>query len=571
MTTDSSRLGDLNLFAFDLYDKNSDGTLGVEEIEAMIKDIYGKKAATNTHAKAITYALKALDIKQDIDAETFTQFCKNHYYLLFPAFEMQIYLQGSTLGRGFWNRNADRRVQLSNGRFIPIGKFMELHLNKALYSETVHGAIARSSAPVDDSAMMILATTGTRQQRMESQNHTVTSLDDHGRAIQKLAPAPVPSHRLTQEERYVEHNTKDVAQIYKDITALTKTKLIDANGIARTASHDSDSGGENSNGRISNGRRASTSVVPVNGQSLTLRSRSNSKDSSIDDGNPSAGLALFADVQHDKEQDHEAHLKHKNKPKPAHHNAPGYKSSPRASNGHYHSDSDDEKTGRSTGIAEIINPHQLAKHKDDNHSHHKHHEHHEKSSPHHRDREHSLDRKNVHSSSHNKIEKPPLLPVTPGSPEKLKPMSASHTDGFSLTEMIKKRQEDEEKSIQRKERHQHRAEEREAHKNDHGHHGDHVKGDNHGNHHHHKDKEGKEGGHASHGHTHAAEGEQHISGSRSPSAHAHHRQQHESDHQRHIGHYTDDTEHKQLEERRHSRAATPESTRRNSQDTVKMH
>jgi hypothetical protein len=42
--------------------------------------------------------------------------------------------------------------------------------------------------------------------------------------IQKLAPAPV--HRLTQEERYVEHNTKDVAQIYKDITALTKTKVI---------------------------------------------------------------------------------------------------------------------------------------------------------------------------------------------------------------------------------------------------------------------------------------------------------------------------------------------------------
>lgn len=40
---------------------------------------------------------------------------------------------------------------------------------------------------------------------------------------QKLAPAPV--HRLTQEERYVEHNTKDVAQIYKDITALTKTKV----------------------------------------------------------------------------------------------------------------------------------------------------------------------------------------------------------------------------------------------------------------------------------------------------------------------------------------------------------
>ncbi len=41
-----------DLFAFDLYDRNLDGSLGVEEIEAMVHDIYGKRSRTNTHAKA---------------------------------------------------------------------------------------------------------------------------------------------------------------------------------------------------------------------------------------------------------------------------------------------------------------------------------------------------------------------------------------------------------------------------------------------------------------------------------------------------------------------------------------
>jgi Ca2+-binding EF-hand superfamily protein len=39
------------LFAFDLYDKDGTGELSVEELEQMIKDIYGKNYETNPNAR----------------------------------------------------------------------------------------------------------------------------------------------------------------------------------------------------------------------------------------------------------------------------------------------------------------------------------------------------------------------------------------------------------------------------------------------------------------------------------------------------------------------------------------
>ena len=84
----------------------------------MLKDIYGKAFNTNVYAKklvpssslsflnltlhhlhSISNNMHSLDEIGEIDAEAFCKFAKNHNALLFPAFEMQIYLQGSTLGK----------------------------------------------------------------------------------------------------------------------------------------------------------------------------------------------------------------------------------------------------------------------------------------------------------------------------------------------------------------------------------------------------------------------------------------------------------------------------------------
>lgn len=63
-----------------------------------------------------------------VDIDTFRKFVKKHPALLFPAFEMQSKMQKHTLGFAYWKRLADKRLKLSNGQFVPIKKFMELHL-----------------------------------------------------------------------------------------------------------------------------------------------------------------------------------------------------------------------------------------------------------------------------------------------------------------------------------------------------------------------------------------------------------------------------------------------------------
>ena len=63
-----------------------------------------------------------------VDIDTFRKFVKKHPALLFPAFEMQSKMQKYTLGFSFWKRLADKRLKLSSGQFVPIKKFMELHL-----------------------------------------------------------------------------------------------------------------------------------------------------------------------------------------------------------------------------------------------------------------------------------------------------------------------------------------------------------------------------------------------------------------------------------------------------------
>jgi hypothetical protein len=66
----------------------------------------------------------------DVNAEQFCLFAKNHNALLFPAFEMQKALQKSTLGVNFWTTNAERRIEMSNGKFMPVAKFMQLVRHK---------------------------------------------------------------------------------------------------------------------------------------------------------------------------------------------------------------------------------------------------------------------------------------------------------------------------------------------------------------------------------------------------------------------------------------------------------
>jgi Ca2+-binding EF-hand superfamily protein len=84
----------LGLFTFDLYDKDCSGTLSYEEIEMMLKEIYGPHFHSNKNAgSVIPYLQHHSKRKGVVDLDDFEVFAKNHASLFFPSFELQKSLQ----------------------------------------------------------------------------------------------------------------------------------------------------------------------------------------------------------------------------------------------------------------------------------------------------------------------------------------------------------------------------------------------------------------------------------------------------------------------------------------------
>lgn len=157
----------LDMFAFDLYDNDASGELSAKEIQVMLKDIYGKEVKTNVFAKQVLTDIKAIKGDAIFDIQEFRKFVKTHQALLFPAFQMQFALQKKILGKGFWTNNAERRLRLSDGNYISIQKFMEIHVDKELMKKTTEAALL-GTENMDKHALLILESTGTRANRKGS-------------------------------------------------------------------------------------------------------------------------------------------------------------------------------------------------------------------------------------------------------------------------------------------------------------------------------------------------------------------------------------------------------------------
>ena len=66
----------------------------------------------------------AKNFRDPFTIDTFRAFVKTHQALLFPAFQMQLALQRKFLGTAFWEKNADRRMEICNGKYISVGAFI---------------------------------------------------------------------------------------------------------------------------------------------------------------------------------------------------------------------------------------------------------------------------------------------------------------------------------------------------------------------------------------------------------------------------------------------------------------
>ena len=108
----------------------------------MLKDIYGDKFEQNANAKSIIKKIN--EFTEPVDINTFRKFAKQHQALLFPAFMMQTKMQSKILGCRFWSNLANKRIEISKGRYIPISEFLKLHTNKDMLQATVTGDILES-------------------------------------------------------------------------------------------------------------------------------------------------------------------------------------------------------------------------------------------------------------------------------------------------------------------------------------------------------------------------------------------------------------------------------------------
>ena len=70
--------------------------------------------------------LKKIEKKTHLDAEKFFEFCRYHNAMLFPAFQLQLKLQETVMGRSFWEKCTNRRVELSKGTYVTMGDLMEM-------------------------------------------------------------------------------------------------------------------------------------------------------------------------------------------------------------------------------------------------------------------------------------------------------------------------------------------------------------------------------------------------------------------------------------------------------------
>lgn len=82
-------------------------------------------SALSSSVHSVAADLKQIENSgQLLNIDQYRQFVKTHQALLFPAFQMQLALQRRILGVRFWERNANKRLKFSNGKYISIGNFI---------------------------------------------------------------------------------------------------------------------------------------------------------------------------------------------------------------------------------------------------------------------------------------------------------------------------------------------------------------------------------------------------------------------------------------------------------------
>lgn len=141
----------LVMFAFDLYDRDSSGEIDMEELQGMLRELYGKRYAENSTAVNLIKHINALnnrEFAENVSVDTFAEFVRSHPAMLSPAFLMQQNLRDRVLGGHWWDQRARERVKV-RGHKIKIHELMKAHLSE----KSFHSLLDAVNRDDDENAM----------------------------------------------------------------------------------------------------------------------------------------------------------------------------------------------------------------------------------------------------------------------------------------------------------------------------------------------------------------------------------------------------------------------------------
>ena len=116
--------GGLILFAFTLYDSDDSGELEMDELEKLLKDVYGVNGLKEN--PRVLSLVRQIDKSGDgsVQIHEFIYACKRYQLILKPAFSVQASLQHQTFGEKWWQNMAKKRQTSSMSTQDSLKDFM---------------------------------------------------------------------------------------------------------------------------------------------------------------------------------------------------------------------------------------------------------------------------------------------------------------------------------------------------------------------------------------------------------------------------------------------------------------
>eukprot|EP01041_Mallomonas_annulata_P002787 gene2787-5491_t len=162
--------------------------IGRVEMTHILEDVYGKKFAVNKDAQK---TLQDINLKIAdgglLDVNDFRKFLQTHHKMLFPAFEMQHYMQVNVGGERFWQRLTIMRLQtFIEGKLFTKDDFDMLETNAVatFYREDLHPRSTTTGATTSG--------TGVQNPRLKHKQHqliTSTSTTNSASTTSIISPS----------------------------------------------------------------------------------------------------------------------------------------------------------------------------------------------------------------------------------------------------------------------------------------------------------------------------------------------------------------------------------------------